>query len=112
MKYHSQVFIALFVLILLINIYPLNEEYTNKQTQISNVYSDNSNNSDISNNQSYDHKWLNTENGGSSSEFKISDNFNSKFTNPFINNSIETSINTINKPDFKLYSQYWPISDN
>jgi hypothetical protein len=57
MKQHSQVFIALFILILLINIYPLKEEYTNKQIQIANVYSDNSYNSDISNNESYDNKW-------------------------------------------------------
>jgi hypothetical protein len=109
MKHHSQVFIALFLLILLINITPLQEDrlqegYKNAQTQMSNVYSDISDNINNS-----DHNWLNSKNGGSSTEFKFSDKFNSKFVNPIINTDIST--NTINKPDFKMYDYYWPISD-
>ena len=113
MKHHSQVFIALFILILLINVYPLQEDrlqegYTNTQTQVSNIYSDNSDNSYNSVRTQNDHKWLNSDYGGSSTEFNFSDKFNSKFKNPIIN---DISDNTINKPDFKLYDYYWPISD-
>jgi hypothetical protein len=115
MKHHSQVFIALFVLILLINIYPLQEDrlqedslyegYTNTQTQVSNIYSDNSDNSYNSVTSYNDRKWLSSDYGGSSTEFKFSDKFNSKFKNPNINDI------SVNKPDFKLYDYYWPISD-
>jgi hypothetical protein len=111
MKHHSQVFIALFVLILLMNIYPLQEGYTNKQTQIANIYSDISNNLER---KQTEYNWLNTDIGGSSTEFKFSDNFNHKFKNPNPNPPIDTIVNidTVVKPDFKLYDRYWPISDN
>lgn len=85
---------------------PLSEGYTNTQIQIANIYSDSSNNVDISNNIEYGDKWLNTDNGGSSTEFKFSDNY--KFTNPIANKDIKT--NTINKADFKFYDYYWPVS--
>ena len=108
MKHHSQVFIALFALLILININPLQEGYTN--TQDANIYSDMSNNLETT----HDHKWLNSENGGSSSEFKFSDNY--KFKNPFqdiSNNTFQDiSNNTINEPEFKLRDYYWPLSEN
>lgn len=107
MKHHSQVFIAIFVLILLINIFPLQEDrlqegYIDTVIHNSNIFED------ISDNP-YDYKWLKSENGGNSNEFKFSDKFNYKFKNPIVNTDIST--NTINKPDFKMYDYYWPISD-
>jgi hypothetical protein len=93
------------------NIYPLQEGYTNKQTQIANIYSDISNNLER---KQTEYNWLNTDIGGSSTEFKFSDNFNHKFKNPNPNPPIDTIVNidTVVKPDFKLYDRYWPISDN
>ena len=106
MKHHSQVFIALFFLIILISIQEelFKEEYTDKQTQIANIYSDNSDNVETTTNH---YNWLNSDIGGNSIEFNFSDNFNYKFKNPFDNADIST--NRINIPDFKLYDYYWPI---
>ena len=106
MKHHYQFFISLFTLFILIMFNPLYEGYINTQTKIANIYSDSSNNVDISNNIEYGDKWLNTDNGGSSTEFKFSDNY--KFKNPIVNNEIKT--NTINKADFKFFDYYWPVS--
>ena len=105
MKHHYQVFIALFALIILIIMFPLQEGYTNTQTQLAHMYTDNSDNTDTVVKYIYDDKWLSTDNGGSSTEFKFSDNY--KFKNPIVNNEIKT--NTINKADFKLYDYYWPL---
>jgi hypothetical protein len=73
--------------------------------KVDNTNLDISNNIKLVNTTEYDHKWLNTYNGGSSSEFKFSDNY--KFTNPIANKDIDT----INKADFKLYNYYWPLSE-
>ena len=106
MKHHYQFFIAIFALCVLIMMVPLYEGYTNAKTKLANIYSDSSNNVDISNNTEYDNNWLSTDNGGSSTEFKFSDNY--KFKNPIVNKDIKT--NTINKADFKFYDYYWPVS--
>ena len=109
MKHNSQVFIALFLFIILINI-SLQEGYTNKQTRMADIFSDNSGNVDNSgniNNPTNSHRWLNSDNGGSSTEFKFSENYNYKFKNKI--SDVGINMPTINKPDFKLYNRYWPI---
>ena len=102
MKHHSQVFIALFALIVIMSMFPLQEGYTNAQTQLAKTYSDNSDNTVQTQNTP---NWLSSDIGGSSTEFKFSDKFNNKFKNPIV----DTNLSTINKPDFKLYDYYWPL---